>query len=290
MLFILEKEDQTSFEKDIELLIVQKALNENKFLHEYTFHKINDFYHILEVDKFKLRTNLLSKDQFPEKYHNAIPIGGIPFVESYLKIFHNIEMEYPIEIPPILRTDEFLKRKYSIVPAEEIPKSGQYFIKDASQLKVFSYNGELSMFLTEDIFTPNEYGFDPELRLNPNHLYQVSEIVNILSEYRVYVIRDKIEAIEFYNGNPCVFPDVNLINKASLLYSTQKDCPHSYSIDIMVTDRGSAITEIHNFTSLGLYTTLWGSNLLQGYIDGINYLINYNTPPTPFSNFNTFGK
>ena len=39
---------------------------------------------------------------------------------------------------------------------------------------------------------------------------------------------------------------------------------------------GTAIIEVHNFTSVGLYTTLWGTDLLYAYRDGIDYLVNDN--------------
>jgi hypothetical protein len=86
--------------------------------------------------------------------------------------------------------------------------------------------------------------------------------MDIHAEFRVYIIDGEIVSIENYNGDPLVFPDINLIKKANLIYSIQKDYPRSYSMDVMVTDRGTSIIEIHNFTSLGLYSTIWGTNLL----------------------------
>jgi hypothetical protein len=290
MFFILQKEDKYRF-NDIEFFIIQNLLNKNKYVHEYIIMSLDDFYDSVDIDENGLEKEkkLLTKNNFPKHFSNAIPIGTIQFVETYMKIFHNLEMENAIEIPPILRKDEFLKRKYSIVSIDEIPRKGNYFIKDATQLKSFSYNGELEYFLQDEMFQ-NDIDTNSKniLKLDCNHLYQVSENVNILSEYRVYIIRGKIEGIEFYNGNPCILPDVKLIEKANLLYSIQKDYPKSYSMDIMVTNRGTSIIEIHNFTSLGLYSTLWGDDLLYAYIDGIDYLIKYNTPQTKFSNFDTY--
>ena len=47
----------------------------------------------------------------------------------------------------------------------------------------------------------------------------------------------------------------------------------SYTIDVIVGAFGTAVLEVHNFTSVGLYNTLWQCNLLDAYVDGINYLI-----------------
>ena len=50
-------------------------------------------------------------------------------------------------------------------------------------------------------------------------------------------------------------------------------------MDLMVSKiKGTAIVEVHNFTSCGLYSTIWGDNLLYAYRDGIDYLINDNKP------------
>ena len=59
----------------------------------------------------------------------GLPVGTIPFVETWLKKCHGISRINPIEIPKCLRTEEFLKRFYRIVPFNEIPR-GDYFVKD----------------------------------------------------------------------------------------------------------------------------------------------------------------
>jgi hypothetical protein len=172
---------------------------------------------------------------------------------------------HPIEIPPVLRTDEFLKRKYSIVKGSELPKQGYFFIKNASKLKEFSYTGYIELL-------------DKKINdINPEDFYQVSEVVNILSEYRVYVINKKIYAIAYYNGNPCIFPDINLIQKANLIYSIQPDYPNSYTMDVMINEKGTSIIEIHPLFSCGIYQTVIGEDFLYGYKDSLDYIINHNT-------------
>lgn len=288
MFFILQKEENNwDTSSKIESMMIEDLLKRTKYTNEYMFMSLNEFYDFEIDDTFlSVKSKVLkNKNDFDEKLTNAIPVGTIEFVSTWLKIFKGIERENAIEIPPVLRTDEFLKRKYSIRKASDIPKSGRYFIKDATQLKVFSYSGELEYFLYDEMFEPKKHDLDNSLRLDPTHLYQVSEIVNILAEYRVYIISGEIVSIEFYDGNPTKFPDIELIKKANLLYKTQSDYPNSYSLDVMVTPRGTAITEIHNFTSLGLYSTIWGTDLLYAYRDGIDYLLKHNTEQTEFSNF-----
>lgn len=285
MHFLLEDDKNDKF--NYELMLVEEKIRQNKYIHDFEKIDISIFYEY-EEDSFGeiIKTNKLKNaNDFPEIYKKSIPIGSINFVSTWLKVFYNIDKENPIEIPPILRTDEFLKRKYSIVTADKLPRTGRYFIKDVSKLKEFTYSGDLEYFLFDEMFEPAKSPYDYSLRINPDHLFQVSEIVNILSEYRVYIIDGKIENIANYNGDVTLFPDVELIKKANDLYSTQPDYPKSYSMDLMITPRGTAITEIHNYTSLGHYSTLFGDNLLYAYRDGIDYLLKHNTPITEFSNF-----
>lgn len=276
MIFILQKEK----EFDLDILIIKKLIEENKYIHSYIEMKLDDFYEIKENKK-----QVKSANDFPKDFFNYIPMGTIDFVNSYFKIFYNTQMN-ALEIPNILKTDEFLKRKYSIVKAYNIPKKGEYFIKDATQLKSFSYTGELSYLLYDGIFDESKKRFDTSLHLNPNHLYQVSEIVNVLSEYRIFIVDEQIYSITHYNGDPTIFPDINLIKKANSLYMTQKDYPKSYDMDVMITPKGTAIIEIHPVLfSTGLYHNLHGSKFLYAFQDGKNYILNHNTKSSEFSNF-----
>lgn len=205
-----------------------------------------------------------------------IPIGDIGFVTKYIRETYGIEKENPIEIPEYLRTDEFLKRKYEIVTWDKIPDRGNWFIKDVSELKSFGQVINCTYSDVKSWFEKPDYEFSTNLVLDKNHLFQVSEVFGIKSEYRVYVIDGRIEAISNYNGDCTILPDIDLIKKAVALINVNEKWLKSYTIDVMVGPRGTAIIEIHNFASVGLYNTLWGTNLIYAYRDGIDYLINDN--------------
>ena len=66
-----------------------------------------------------------------------------------------------------------------------------------------------------------------------------------------------------------------VIQKMIQEYSKAEDRPKSYTMDIMVTNEGTALLEIHTFVSVGLYSTLWDETLLGAYKDGIDYCIKY---------------
>ncbi len=194
-----------------------------------------------------------------------IPLGCIDFTNEVLRHKYNISCMMPAEVPLCLRKEAFLGRFYKICPAADIPRDGAYFIKDATQMKGFSHLGSVKQIFHNDI--------------NPEHNYVVSSIVNIQSEYRVYIIGGEVYAIEYYNGNACVLPDIKKIQMMNLMYMMQPDYPISYTMDIMVTEEGTFLTEIHpTLFSCGLYTTLLSESFLKGYEDGLRYLQNHNTP------------
>lgn len=233
---------------EIEELIVREQLEKTKLIHEYKEIKINDLDTIQEKD--------------------YIPIGTIQFVEKYLGIH-----EAPIEIPKYLQTEEFLKREYKIVKGKDLPRVGRYFVKNASKLKDFSVNTDMQYFLSEEMidYKPTSK-LDNTLCIKSTDNFVVSEEVNILSEYRVYVFNNEIIAISHYNGNPLLFPDTKLLEKVVMLISYHEKYLKSYTIDVMITEKGTSLIEIHNFTSVGFYTTLFGTDLLYAYRDGIDYL------------------
>lgn len=210
-----------------------------------------------------------------EDIKRAIPVGSIDFVARYLDTVHGITTMSPIEVPRELRNERFLKRDYKIVGYNEIPRTGCYFIKDASKLKQFTFLGETSVLW-------NDNGKD----IVKDHLFVVSEIVDILAEYRVFVSGDNIMGIQFYDGNSLIMPsqsEIHKLQEAVLRYSTNPARPRSYALDIAIirTDtkegRDLVVIECCPFTSLGTYGFA-GAFLPYMYRDGVEWYIKHNTP------------
>lgn len=241
---------------DIEYYLIKEQLLKNKYVFE---HKETDL---------KNLANIAEKGD--------IPIGDILFVTKFIQGFYGIEHQNPIEIPEYLRTDEFLKRDYKIVTYDNIPTTGRYFIKDASCLKKFSSTINTNFDDIKSWFEPPKSKHNTQLVLDKSHLFAISEMYDIRSEYRIYVCHGQIENMVCYNGDVTIFPDMNLINKAINLINYNEKWLKSYTLDIMIGPKGTAIIEVHNFASLGLYHTLWGSNLIYAYRDGIDYILNDN--------------
>lgn len=256
MRFVLQKQKNKPI--DIDTRILLDELDKQKYIHTYET--------VSECDWAKR-----------EKWKDVIPVGDLDFVGSFLRDVHGVQNMNPIEVPEVLRQDRFLKRKYAIVDLADLPKSGMYFTKYVSKLKVFSHVGPIETLQYTD------EGKEPFLKPG---LYQVSEVVDILAEYRCFVHDDKLIAINYYDGDCRVFPDVKEIERMVGMYMLDKDRPRAYTMDIaVIRDRGTAILEVHPWVSVGLYGYMFGSDLPYCYRDGLQYYIEKNKKVEKYKNF-----
>lgn len=260
MFFILQKEKKHI--DNLEVFILKEILDRQKFVHEHTF---------MTLEEMKENPTLTKE---------AVPVGSIEFVQQYLATAHHIHHMNPIEVPTILRHDKFLKRKYSLINKKELPREGYYFTKYASSLKEFYHVGTPDM-LKRDVGGLKE------------GIYQVSEVVEILSEYRCFISQDEILGIQFYDGDCTVLPtekEIELLKEMVIRYTVDKTRPQAYTFDVaIIKDRGLAIIECHPHTSVGLYG-LYGNFLPYCYKFGFEWYLKHNTLMAPFSNFHTFKK
>ena len=229
----------------------------------------------------------LALSEINENLENLIPVGTIEFVSKYMNVYYGLGKENPIEIPEYLLTDEFLKRKYKIIKGGELPRKGYWFIKNAETLKNLSYIGELEWFLYDEMFEEPKTKYDSTIRIKKDELYILSSNFSPKSEYRTYVFNGEIKSIAHYLGNPLLLPDVKLLKKAVKLINENEPFLKSYTVDLMINEDGeTAIIEIHNFTSCGIYTNTISEDLPWAYKQGIEYLIYDNSKRIKeFSNF-----
>ena len=159
-----------------EEFIIEKLIKQSRYTVDYIKASLKD------IDNLTLK----------EGY---IPIGTIEFITKILtKIYPDFKKEQPIEIPTYLQTDEFLKRDYKVGTWEDIPKTGRWFIKDASELKYFSILTNMDFFYNEELYDYKPMNeLDSTLILHKSHDYIISSPFDIKSEYRVYVLDGKIE-------------------------------------------------------------------------------------------------
>lgn len=262
-MFFLLQNDYKEYDMDKEIL-------KNELIKQHYIHNFK------EVSFGDYKDNLYTYEE------ESIPVGTLDFVNEWLNKRFNIKSMNPIEVPDILRSDKYLKRKYSIIKREDLPKSGYYFVKYVSKLKEFSFTG-----LIETLSNEEEKGNS----FLKEGLYQVSEVVDILSEYRVFVHQDEIVNIVWYDGKPTIQLDMSLLLEMVGKFSISKDRPLSYTIDIaVIKDRGTAVLEVHPWVSVGLYSYMFGSYLPYAYRDGLDYYKNVNKQISEFSNFLNYSR
>jgi hypothetical protein len=243
----------------------------------------------LEVEIAELKSELknnpmhdkyvvVNSSYFNDHKEVGIPVGSIEFVQKYLNEVHGINHMNPIEIPQCLRLPHLLLRDYKIVPYDQIPRIGEYFIKDVSRLKGWTYQGNMSGLFSKEL---NKEDIDK------SHLFQVSELLDIVSEYRVIVEDTRIYGIQFYNGDPLIMPnekEIRKIQEMVLRYSVgDKTRPLAYTMDVAIVidandgHRNLALIEVHPFVSVGTYGCR-GSFLPRMYKQGVRWYIELNTP------------
>ena len=131
---------------------------------------------------------------------------------------------WPIEIPKELRQPHLLNREYKLLDYRDVEVlTGKKFIKYASELKVFSYWDDVQALVKNNYIKPG--------------VYVVSELVDIQAEYRIFVHRDKIVGIQFYDGNPLKLlsaENLKRIQEMVLRYSTNSTRPKSYTLDVAI--------------------------------------------------------
>lgn len=254
MLFLLQTEYN---DLDIDMYILKEELKKQHYIHNS-----------LDITLETLMNN------FNHYNKEAITVGTLDFVGFWLKEKFGIQNMNPIEVPNELRKDKYLKRKYSIRKKEDLPKSGYYFTKYVSKLKEFTHIGQIENLQVDK---------EPFLK---DGLYQVSEVVDILAEYRVFVQNDEVKYIAWYDGKPVVQLDMSLLLEMIGIYSLSDSRPNAYTMDIaVIKDRGTAILEVHPWVSVGLYGYMLGSYLPYAYRDGLDYYKNINKEITVYNNF-----
>lgn len=229
---------------DVEVFEARELIRRSSYYMEYL---------LIDLNKLKITK---------EDYSEWIPIGDLIFVQEWLKKYKGVDKMPPIEVPIVLRKEKYLGRSYDIVSFEDLDLQGNKFIKDVDKLKQFSYIGNL------DNLDKN----DKNIFISQNYL--ISNIVDIVAEYRCFVSDMDIKAIQFYDGDCTVFPNISLLREMVGIYYLDQNRPKSYTMDIAVLKNGrTIILEVHPVTSVGTYGYS-DKDLLYMYKEGIQYYIN----------------
>lgn len=172
----------------------------------------------------------------PDRY---VPVGDVRFIERFVRQFYpNAERALrPLNVPEVLFP--FAGREIvNIESADQVPSSfssgKKLYRKSLTEIKSLN-NGE----------APKGVGASALVG------YQVSEFVDILSEWRVIVFRNEILYVSLYSGDPLVFPDPDAI--CEMIRAFAPEAPVVYTLDVGVNFDQTFVIECHRFFSCGLY-------------------------------------
>lgn len=191
----------------------------------------------------------------------VIPIGSLPFVFQCL---NDVDKVKPLNVPDILNLERFTGRVYqkNMRKADVAEVSLPVFIKEANKYKGFT-----------DIVSSSE-----ELNCLPSSNYDVSDIIEIQSEWRVFVQMDEVVGVKHY-GTEHVFPlpvdKEQVLDMVKTIEQARYDghvFPLSYTLDIAVNESGSFLIEAHPFVSCGLYGFADYQRLPSMMIQGYRYM------------------
>lgn len=236
---------------DIEGVLLYKLLN------LYSWRNLDKTYIVSDIDLVAVLDGYKDKSKL-------IPVGNLDFIRKSLEVIlgkQEVSMK-PIEVPEVLR--KYTNRRYEILTGKKIKEleydTSKLFIKDADTLKRWNsllYKGNSVAHLLED-----------------DTFYIVSDYIDIVSEYRVFVKNDEILACQNYLGDALVFPDADKIREMVISYKEDRKRPRAYTLDVAVSMfMGELMTvplEIHPFVSCGLYG-FYSQDILYMLCDGFEY-------------------
>jgi len=180
---------------------------------------------------------------FKPFHEHYVPVGSVEFVLSWMKRF-DVPTPKPINVPEELFG--FSNRQISngnYMDFENVI-GGKYFVKSNSEIKGYCEVIELQL---------------PAMLPIPAGEYQVSEYIDIESEWRCFVYQGQLVGLQNYSGVFSMFPDIKTI---LYMIHEYKSAPIAYTLDVGVrpivevdgsTFNQTFVIECHDFFSCGLY-------------------------------------
>lgn len=211
--------------------------NNRKHIHDFTFileksMKYHDWIYETKEDSnpFQLLYSTLPN------VSDCVPIGSVDFVMEYLELYHN-KVPKPMNVPEELFSHLFTRREIANGDNNDVQSwTGKFFFKSNDKIKGY-----------QNVNDPNNTG----LLEVPEGNYQISEIIDVESEWRTFVYQGKLVGLKQYSGDFTVFPD---IDKVKEMINTFKSAPIAYTLDVGITnDKNTVVIEAHDFFSCGFY-------------------------------------
>ncbi|MFA5366361.1 MAG: ATP-grasp domain-containing protein [Dehalococcoidia bacterium] len=186
--------------------------------------------------------------EFKPFHKNYVPIGSVEFVSEFLLLFYN-HTPKPKNVPPELMLPCYTQRViFNGNHMDLEDRKGVWFIKSNEKIKGYS-----------NLCDFNHFKFNEDFPDIPPGNYQISEYVEIGSEWRAFVYKDKLVGLQNYSGDFTLFPNIEKINAMIGAYA-YAPAPIVYTLDIGVkrineysSHTSTFVIEVHDFFSCGLY-------------------------------------
>jgi hypothetical protein len=153
-----------------------------------------------------------------------VPVGTLEFVLEYMRQYYGVTpkpQNVPIELQP------FAGRKF-YQKGDTMPPL--VFAKDAEHFKTIT-----GVYVSDKLPADN---------------LQISDVVEIESEWRGFVFRGKLVGLQNYGGDFTCFPNIEPIQSMIAAFNS---APVAYTLDVGVNGDGTFAIEVHDFFSCGLY-------------------------------------
>jgi len=178
----------------------------------------------------------------------SMVIAPIDETEEFFRR-HKIKVRPPLNIPIYLYP--MLKRDVHVTSGEDFKR---FYLNRNGPRPIFAKPNDRLKEWASGVLT--NHGLDSimmdEIRDESEVL--VSDVVEMLSEYRVFVDMGKIVGIKNYRGEFDIFPDMKYINRCFEIYEASGDHPVSYTLDFAVSAKGeTTFVEANDAWSIGSY-------------------------------------
>lgn len=166
--------------------------------------------------------------------------SGVPVIRDLLKILYNINLEeinYPEELKHFYHRNFW---KSTINAVRDDQNSWPIFIKSVEGKRL---TGKVIRQISDLVGC----GCSEE-----NYEILCSDVLNIESEYRVFVRYGQILGVKHYAGNPYLKLDKNIVENC--IYNKYKNIPWGCAVDFGILDTGETIViEVNDGYALGTY-------------------------------------
>lgn len=218
---------------------------DNHIKHDFSFQLINS----LDFWKWKDRgfnMDYTTQDLSSKIGGGLVPVGSVEFVLDYIERFHGLPLPKPKNIPEELMKSEYTGRRVyngteKDIFAKCVMRESNIFIKQNDVFKGIC--GHASQF--EDL---------------PEGSYQISDLVEFITEWRAFVFQGRLVGLHNYSGDFTRMPNINTIYR---MISDYKSQPVAFTLDVGIIEHKAlnpkenlfqtVIVEVHDFFSCGLY-------------------------------------